>query len=313
MKIIEGLESFLPGLSYPVLTIGNFDGVHLGHKRILSRTSEIARGNGGTAISMTFWPHPAQFFAPGKRLQYLTDNSTKCALMEQAGIEIALIVPFDREFSLIEAKDFVRKVIAETIQARELVVGFNFSFGRGKTGDSQFLDKEGKQLGFLTHVIGPFEVEGEVISSTKIRSLLREGDVEGAAKQLGREYGIKGKVVRGANRGAGIGFPTANLRPGDLLVPAKGVYVARGGIDGVIYPGVVNVGVNPTFGENTLAVELHLFDFKQDLYEKEIEVRFCRRIRPEQKFSSVDDLVAQIRRDVQEAKAHFQKADKGAD
>jgi riboflavin kinase/FMN adenylyltransferase len=136
--------------------------------------------------------------------------------------------------------------------------------------------------------------------------------VEGAAKQLGREYGVKGKVVHGANRGAGIGFPTANVLPGDLLVPAKGVYVARGVIDGVIHPGVVNVGVNPTFGENTLAVELHLFDFKQDLYGKEIEVRFCRRIRPEQKFSSVDDLVAQIRQDVQEAKAHFQKAEKGA-
>ena len=256
---------------------------------------------------MTFWPDPAQFFAPHRRLHYLTDTPAKCVLMEEAGIEVALIVPFDREFSLIEAKDFVQDVIVGTIRAQEVVVGFNFSFGRERAGDARFLEEEAGRLGFAAHVVGPFHVDEEVVSSTKIRSLLREGEVEGAAKLLGREYGVKAEVIQGAMRGAGLGFPTANLQPGDFFVPAKGVYVARMVVDGSIHPGVVNVGVKPTFGGDDLAIEAHLFDFDRDLYGKEMEVRFCRRLRPERKFPSIDDLVGQIRRDVEEAKTFFRE------
>ncbi|MFQ5911712.1 MAG: bifunctional riboflavin kinase/FAD synthetase [Nitrospinota bacterium] len=305
MRIIEGLDQFFPDLPYPALTIGNFDGVHLGHQQILRQAAEIARRRSGTSIAMTFWPDPSQFFAPERHFRYLTDTPAKCALMEEAGIEIALIVPFNREFSLIEAEDFVEKIVFNTIRAREVVVGFNFCFGRGRTGTARFLQERARSLGYETHVVGPFHVEGEVVSSTRIRSLLHEGQVERAANLLGREYGVEGEVVQGARRGAGLGFPTANLQPGDLIVPAKGVYVARMVIEGEIHPGVVNVGVNPTFGGEALAIEAHLFDFGGDLYGKQIQVRFCRRLRPERKFPSVKDLVEQVRRDVEEARRFF--------
>lgn len=307
MRIIEGLKDFPLELPYPVLTIGNFDGVHVGHKRLLGQTAEIARRNAGTSIAMTFWPHPAVFFAPHRRLQYLTEPSVKCALMEEAGIDVTLIVSFNRDFARIEPEGFVRDILVGTLRAREIVVGFNFRFGKDKAGDARFLEEEASRLGCRTHVIGPFYIGAEVISSSRIRSLLREGEVEKAARLLGREYGVQGEVVHGGHRGAGLGFPTANVRPGNLILPARGVYVARIVVEGEVHPGVVNVGVNPTFGGDALSVEAHLFDFNRDLYGARIEVRFCRRLRDERKFSSVEELVDQIRRDVEAARGFFQE------
>ena len=308
MKIVQGLDDLRADWPYPVLTIGNFDGVHIGHRRILAETAEIARRNSGTSIAMTFWPHPAQFFQPDRRLQYLAGRETKRALIEEAGIDVVLIVPFDREFARIEAKDFVQEILVRTLRVREIVVGFNFSFGRGKAGDAGFLQSEAGRSGCKTHIIGPLHIKGdEVVSSTRIRALVREGEVEAAARLLGREYGVEGEVIRGAERGAKIGFPTANLQPGDLIVPAKGVYVARIVIGGHIHPAVVNVGVNPTFGGETLGIETHVLDFSGDLYGQEVEVRFCRRLRAEMPFPSVDRLVEQIHRDVTAARAFFQE------
>ena len=306
MKIAHGLDDLRADWRYPVVTIGNFDGVHVGHRRILTQTAEIAMRNSGTSVAMTFWPHPAQFFQPERSLHFLTDRATQRALIEETGIDIALIVPFDREFARIEAKDFVREILIRTLRAREIVVGFNFTFGRGKAGDVEFLQKEAERLGCETHVIGPLHIDSDqVVSSTRIRALVREGEVEAAARLLGREYSVKGEVIRGAARGAKIGFPTANLRPGDLIVPAKGVYVARIVIEGVLHPAVVNVGVNPTFGGEALGIETHVLDFSGDLYGRDVEVRFCRRVREEMTFPSVDDLVERIRGDVSVARAFF--------
>ncbi len=308
MRIIQGLDGFPADLAYPVLTIGNFDGVHIAHRRILSETVAIARRNQGTAVAMTFWPHPAQFFTPDRKLQYLADQPTKQDLIRQAGIDLLVTVPFDRDFSRIEAEDFVQRVLLEIIGAREIVVGFNFSFGRGKAGNANFLKEEAARAGSHAHIIGAFEMGGvDVVSSTRIRSLVREGDVETAARFLGRGYSVRGEVIHGAHRGAGLGFPTANVHPGNQIIPAKGVYVASVVLGGEAHEAVVNVGVNPTFGGDTLSIEAHLLEFDGDLYGETIEVRFIRRIRPEMPFPSIERLIEQIGRDVETAKAYFKE------
>lgn len=308
MKVIQGLDEFPVDLAYPVLTIGNFDGVHIAHRRILSEAVSIARHNDGTAVAMTFWPHPAQFFAPGHKLYYLADEQTKQQLIVQTGIDLLVIVPFDRRFSEIESGDFVRTVLLETIGAREIVVGFNFSFGKGKMGNARFLEKEAARAGSHAHIIGALEINGAgIVSSTRIRSLVRKGDVGAASELLGREYSVRGRVEHGAHRGAGLGFPTANVSPSNQIIPAKGVYVAKVCIGCKLHHAIVNVGVNPTFGKDTLRIEAHLIEFEGDLYGETIEVRFIDRIRNEKRFSSVEELTKQIGRDVETVKTFFKR------
>ncbi len=308
MKVIQGLDEFPSGLAYPVLTIGNFDGVHIAHRRILSETVSIARQNGGTAVAMTFWPHPSQFFEPGRKLNYLADEQTKQQLIVQTGINFLVIVPFDRRFSEIESRDFVQTVLLGTMGAREIVVGFNFSFGKGKLGNAKFLEEEARRAGSQTHIVGALKINGAgIVSSTRIRSLIREGDVESASKLLGREYSIRGKVEHGAHRGASLGFPTANISPSNQIIPAKGVYVAEVCMGRNLHHAVVNVGVNPTFGGDTLRIEAHLMEFKGDLYGENIEIRFIDRIRHEKRFSSVEELTKQISCDVETVRTFFKR------
>ena len=306
MEILEGLNELHKSYPYPVLTIGNFDGVHLAHQRLFARTIELARAKGGTAMAMTFWPHPEKFFAPHRDVRYLTSQGVKKALMGASGLDVTLIVPFTREFSETSPLDFIRKIVLGKVGAREVVVGYNFNFGKDRAGNARLLQEVAGQEGVPVHVMEPFVVGDQVVSSSRIRHFLSEGEVEAASRMLGRDYSILGEVKKGARRGAGLGFATANLSPSEAQLPRRGVYVAGMKVREKTYEGVVNVGVNPTFGGSDLSVEAHLFDFHEDLYDETLEVQFCRRLREERTFPSPEALVEQIKKDVAAAKAYFQ-------
>ncbi len=306
MEILEGLDELHQPYPYPVLTIGNFDGVHLAHQKLFAQAIELARPKGGTAMAMTFWPHPEKFFAPHREIRSLALHGAKKMLMGACGLDVTLIVPFTREFSETSALDFIQKIVLGRVGAQEVVVGYNFNFGKGRAGNARLLKEVASREGVPVHVMEPLEVGGRVVSSSSIRRLLAEGDVETASRMLGRNYAVLGEVMKGARRGADLGFATANLNPAEAELPRRGVYVARMKVRGKIHEGVVNVGVNPTFGGSDLSVEAHLFDFHQDLYGETLEVQFCQKLRDEKTFPSPEALVKQIQKDVATAKAYFQ-------
>ena len=304
MRIVRGLESYRPDAQPSAVALGVFDGVHLAHRAILGTAVSRARAQDLHALACTFDRHPMEILQPDRAPVAITTLDEKLGLIAETGVDATLVVPFTRELASVEAEAFVKDVLLTRMHAREVVVGFNHRFGRGARGDAALLQSLGGRLGFQAHVVAPLEMDGVPVSSTEIRGALQRGDVGLAGRFLGRPYGLSGTVTAGAGRGRTLGFPTANIEPDRALLVPRGVYLGRVSVEGRPRPAVVNIGVRPTFGETTVAVEAHLLDFTGDLYGRPVRLDLLDRLREEMRFGSVDELKAQIARDIAAARAH---------
>lgn len=304
MKIYSHITEIERPFYRPALTIGNFDGVHLGHQALFKKVVEIASARGGDKVALTFHPHPMKVLRPDNPPKLISTLDQKIELIMASGIEHLICLPFSKEFAKTTAQDFVQKILYKTIGVEDLVVGYDYACGRGREGDIEFLKKMGKSLGFNVHVIPPVIVDGMIVSSTAIRELVKKGDMRQVKKMLGRYYQIRGVVQKGKQRGGPIvGFPTANLSLNkEDLCPKPGVYAVQVVHGDSLYGGVINIGVNPTFGDGQLGAEVHIFDFDKNIYGHEIKVNLVERIRDEKRFSGPKELSEQIKKDVKKAK-----------
>lgn len=303
MQVINGTANIPRSFSNPVITIGNFDGVHLGHMGIFQHVRDLARAFGGESLVMTFNPHPIKVLYPGNGPPLITLHEEKVRLIEAAGIDVLIVVQFTRDFAQMTAEDFVERILHEKIGARAVVVGPDYRFGRDRRGDIAFLTAMGKQFNFEVHVVPDLTINGKEVSSSAIRGFVLAGELEKARQMLGRDYQVSGRVVRGRDRGGRLlGFPTANLVLAEELTPKPGVYATEVYVDGRRHQGATNIGYNPTFKNGVLSVETHLIDFSGNLYGKTLQVGFIQRLRDEKAFSGPQELAAQIQRDVRQAR-----------
>jgi riboflavin kinase/FMN adenylyltransferase len=299
----------VPGPTH--LAIGVFDGVHLGHQAVIGRAIESAELTGGSTVVATFHPHPVRVLRPEKAPRLLTSTQHKIRLIRSLGVDALLILQFTLEFSRTPPELFIQNLVRASNQLRQICVGREFAFGANRSGSVRLLEELSPKFGFELGTVPPVLVGGQVVSSTLVRSAIECGALDFANSLLGREFTILGTVSEGRRLGRSLGFPTANLRAHNEQFPPNGVYAAKAWFDGGEYGGVVNIGVRPTIeheaGERLL--ELHLFDFKQDIYGRDVEVAFLRYLRPERKFSGIEELRAQIQRDAEEAR-HIYESDK---
>ena len=302
MRIIRGTKNITGPIAYPVMAIGNFDGVHVGHQTLFRKTAELAVVNEGTPIAFTFEPHPLKIIAPEKVPPLLTHFKKKMELIESFGVSLVICADFTRQFADQRPRDFSKNILFEKIGVKEIVVGFDYAFGRGREGTIPYLKKMGEEFGFRVHVVEPFKLNGHTVSSSHVRELIEAGQVEMASQFLGRDYSILGPVISGYKTGQAIGFPTANIDTSKVQIPGTGVYAVRVVYENNSYDAVANIGFNPTFHRDRLSVEVHIFDFNQVIYSHEIEVQFVARIRSEIEFKSADDLVVQINQDIEKTK-----------
>ncbi len=293
------------------VTIGNFDGVHLGHQRLFDEVVEKASRHNGTSVVVTFDPHPLKVLRPDG-IKLISTLEQKEELIEQAGIDVLVIIPFSKEFASISADEFVDSLLVGAVGVRELVIGYDYGFGRGREGNIDFLKKKGGMHGFPVTVVDAYYENEMLVSSTKVRELVIEGRMDDVRRLLGRFYQIRGDVQRGRQRGGRIiGFPTANLQVlEEDLCPKRGVYVTQVIYDGKCFGGVSNIGCNPTFGENELVAETHIFDFADDIYGKPIRINLLQHLRGEKKFSGPEELSAQIQKDILTARGVLDEAHK---
>ncbi len=308
MRIIRGVKNFVEKLPNPVLTLGNFDGVHLGHQAIFKRVVERSREIKGTSIAFTFEPHPLKVLAPERSPRLLNTFHGKMKLIEAAGIQVVICADFTRAFADQNPDDFAREVLHEKIGTREVYVGYDYAFGKGREGSIESLKTMGRTHGFVVGVVDAVQVDGLVVSSSLVRDIISSGRVDEAVKYLGRYYAIEGTVVHGSNRGHELGFPTANIHTPNELIPPYGVYAVLAHVGGRKLKGVASVGVRPTFDNGPLSLEAYLFDFDGDLYGKHMEISFVARLRGEKKFPDAESLVRQIRKDVEGAKQVLNRA-----
>ena len=302
MRIVQGLESSPPDVGPSVVALGAFDGIHLGHRAILATAVSRAQTRGLRAVVCTFDRHPMEVLQPERAPVPITTLQERLDLIAQDKVDLTVVLPFTRALASVEPEAFLKDVLVDRLGAREVVVGFNHTFGKGARGTAALLGEFGERIGLVTHVVPPLLVDGIMVSSSEIRSALMEGEVVRAARYLGRPYSIAGVVTRGAARGRTLGFPTANLEPDRPLLTPIGVYACRADLGGRLERSVVNVGVRPTFGTNALAIEAHLLDFSGDLYDTKLALHFIGRLRGEQKFQEINELKAQIARDVEAAR-----------
>ncbi|HMK44492.1 MAG TPA: bifunctional riboflavin kinase/FAD synthetase [Dissulfurispiraceae bacterium] len=302
MDIINGLPIRFP-YEKPVVTLGNFDGVHIGHRKIFARTVEKAAELGGTPVALTFFPHPVSVLAPERGLRHITISKDKSRLIAGCGIAVLVYIPFNREFAKTEPEEFIRKVLVDLIGAKWIVVGHSYAFGKGKRGTTDLLRRKGEACGFGVSVVRHASAEGDVVSSSRIRSFLLKGRVAEAASMLGRAYHVDGVVVPGAGRGESIlRTPTANLSIANEIIPREGVYAVRISMDGEVLDGVANIGSNPTFGGTEMSYEVHIFGVREYLVGKKLRVHFIERLRNEEAYPSVEALKEQIKIDIENAK-----------
>jgi len=288
-----------------VLTVGTFDGVHEGHKVLIKSVLEKAEKYNARSIIVTFDPHPREIINPGSAgIKLLSTLSERCELLADLGIDQMVVIPFDRDFSLLSSEEFVRNIIWKKIGVKAFVIGYDHQFGKDREGSIDTVQDLGKELGFEAHVVSRQEVENKTVSSTSIRNALQnKGDVSQATKFLGRYYILNGTVVHGDKRGSKIGYPTANIQI-DLnkkVIPKKGVYAVWTRVDGQYYPGMMNIGKRPTFEGDKLTMEVHIFSFDENIYGKEVQIQFVERIRDERKFEGIDQLKEQLDKDRQES------------
>ena len=306
MIIIQNIETIKEPFKSAVITIGNFDGVHIGHQALFHEVIELAEAMDGTAIAMTFDPHPIRVITRNGHPPLITLYEQKQELIEKAGIDVLICIPFTMDFAALSARTFVEEILVKRIGMKAIVVGEDYTFGNNREGNVDLLRRYAEEMGFEVIVadwIQSSTVDNDRISSTAIRELVMDGQIEKAAKMLGRNYQIRGTVAHGRDRGGKLlGIPTANINLQDELCPKVGVYAVIVHCDGQRYPGVANIGYSPTFDDHIFTVEAHILDFKKDIYGQKIMVNFVERLRDEKKFSGIAELVDQIDRDIAKAR-----------
>lgn len=306
MELIRGVHNLRPRHQGCVATIGNFDGVHAGHRAIIAQVAARARFMGLPATVMVFEPQPREFFAPEQAPARLMTFREKCEVLAAQGVDRVLCVRFDNRFSAQSAQEFCDHILIRGLGVRHLVVGDDFRFGHDRSGDFAFLQKAGRQAGFTVEHTCTFEMEGERVSSTRVRETLERSDFATAARLLGQPFFMSGRVIHGNRLGRTLGVPTANLLPKRIRTPISGVFaVELEGLDARVYQGVANLGTSPTVNGQRVRLEVHLFDFSQDIYGRQVQVVFRHKIRDEQKFSGLDALKAAIQQDIQTAQQFF--------
>ena len=302
MKTIRDVDHIPKDLTGAIVTIGNFDGVHLGHQEIFKKIVRQAEETHKKSVVITFDPHPQKIMHPEKRPFFLlTPLQEKLNLIESCGVDAVILISFSTEFADVTAEDFVEGILWKKLRLSKLFVGYDYAFGKGKAGNAQFLTKSGRRLGFQVEEIGVVETGGMIASSTNIRLSILAGNVGLAAEMLGRPYSVSGTVVKGYRRGTGMGYPTANIRS-EKVIPATGVYAVVAELEGARHNGVINIGNNPTFGNEETSAEVHLLDFEGDIYEKNITVLFIDRLRDERRFKNPEELARQIKKDIEKAR-----------
>ncbi len=291
------------------LTIGNFDGVHVGHKALLNKLKERARDLFVPSVVLTFDPHPLKVLK-GSCPPFITPMPQKIELLQKEGIDLILCIEFTPDFATISARAFVEDILVKALKVKEMVIGYDYAFGRDREGNYELLKELGDKLGFLVWRVEPVYVKGEVVSSTRIRKMVQQGMVWEVRELLGRFYQVYGEVVKGFRRGGPmLGIPTANLHLVDELFPKEGVYAVWVEWRERIYKGVANIGYNPTFGNSVLSVETHILNFNHDIYGEKIKVHFVQRIREEKKFSSIEELKNQILKDIEKGRRLLDRSD----
>lgn len=290
------------------ISVGNFDGLHLGHQKILRSVIDRAKQNNLAAAVITFDPHPMKVLRLQNAPLLIETLEQRLKGFERLGLDAALVLQFDAELANVSAENFIERILVGTLHAREILVGENFRFGHKHAGDVHLLERSGAGDGFSVEIVAPAEIDGQPVSSTRVRQVVADGRVAEAARLLGRPFALTGAIVRGAGRGSKIVFPTLNLSPDQELLPARGVYATRALLSGAEYGSVTNVGVRPTFNGTGLTVESHLLDFSESVHSGRLEVRFVERLREEKKFGGSDELSAQIRLDIKAAMQIFSRA-----
>ena len=308
MKIISRLEELAPEYVMPVVTMGNFDGVHLGHRKLIQTVAARAAKIGGTPMAITFHPHPLCMLVPDYAPMQIQTLSQKLAVIESLGIPVTLVIPYDEKLAGTGARDFALDVLCERLRIKEIYVGPNFAFGHRRQGSVNLLKEIGREKGFLAEKISQVEFRGTRVSSTAVRQALVYGQVALARRLLARPFTLEGTVINGAGLGSKLQIPTANMRAENELIPRRGVYITRLCVDGDSWAGVTNIGFRPTVNDEdgaALSIETHALDFNRDIYGKRIAVEFWGRVRDECRFASLDDLVARIRKDKESARRYF--------
>jgi len=298
MILYRSVDEISAPLNKAVVTIGNFDGVHLGHREMFRRLKSAARQLGGVSVVVTFHPHPLHVIDPSSSLTLINTLDEKITLIEASGIDYLIVIPFTPEFASISAEDFVKKILVRKIGMKRVIIGYDYAFGRERKGNSRMLEALGKELLFEVEELSPISTGDTVYSSSLIRNMIREGNVSDVVLFLGRHFSLAGRVVHGAHRGKELGFPTANIATDKDLIPADGVYAVKVKIGEKFYDAACNIGSNPTFGAAPVSIEVFVLDFNMELYDSEMRVYFIERIREEKKFDSADDLKNAIASDV---------------
>jgi len=304
MQVVNGHRS-APAWDGAALAIGNFDGVHVGHRALIARARELAAAHGALTVVLTFDPHPSALFAPAQAPRMLTSIERRVELLAEAGVDAVVVEPFTRELAAVPPRAFIDDIVVRALRARAIIVGYNFRYGQARAGTVESLRDHGDEAGIEIAIVPPVTVDGEIAASTKVRGHLHAGELAAAERMLGRRWDVDGVVVHGAERGRAIGVPTANIAPDIELAIAPGIYAVTLSVErGPALPAVASLGTNPTFVDaGHLVLEVHVLDWSGDLYDRRVRTTFVARLRDELKFDSVDALVAQIRRDIEQARA----------
>jgi riboflavin kinase/FMN adenylyltransferase len=308
MIVLYGMSDVPPAARGGAYAIGNFDGVHRGHQALLRAAKEQAATLGGPAGIILFEPHPRQHFQPGKPHFRLTPLKRKLELLERFGADVAVVLAFDAALAALPAREFVERILVEGLAARHLVIGYDFRFGKNRTGDAELLRRAGSDLGFGLTVVAPVGEDGRVFSSGAVRAALAKGDVADAGRLLGHWWRVSGEVIGGFKRGTGLGFPTANIALPAGAALAHGIYAVLVHAGGKVYPGAAYLGTRPTFDDGAPMLEVFLLDFEGDLYGRPVTVEFVGFVREDLKFASVEALKEQIARDCEQAQAMLDAA-----
>lgn len=302
MLVVRGYDHVPPEAQGAVLAIGNFDGVHKGHQALIAAAVKEARAHGRRSGALLFEPHPREYFRPDEDHFHLTSLDRKLRILEGLGLDLAVVLEFGPELANLDAEAFIERVLVSGLHVSHIVIGYHFFFGRNRGGTSEMLRLAGEKAGFGVTVVGPVAADGEVFSSTAVRLKLAEGNVKAAAAVLGRLWSVEGKVVGGAKRGTGLGFPTANIPMPKGTALGHGIYAVRVDLDGTKLDGAAYLGTRPTFDNGMPVLEVFLFDFDGDIYGRNIRVTFVDHIRPDRKFDSPEALVAQMTADCDRAR-----------
>jgi riboflavin kinase/FMN adenylyltransferase len=303
MEIIRGLEDLKESYPNTVITIGNFDGLHLGHQKIIQTVLQESEDINGTSMVVTFDPHPMKILAPEREIKLLTTPKERERLIRTMGIHVLLCIAFNEEFSQLMPDNFIDDILVKKINAKKIIVGQNYAFGKARKGTTELLRRRGRKYGFNVKVVRHAKFNGEVVSSSKIRSFLSKGQVFEASTFLGRAYTIEGNVIKGAGRGEKLlHIPTANITTPNELVPKEGVYAVKIGIKNDFFDGVANIGKKPTFGDAVTSYEVHIFDYTGNLLGEHLRIHFIDWIRDQQSFPDALSLERQIRNDIEHAR-----------